>query len=218
MAVLGIIPAAGTGSRLGMPFHKALAPTITDRGIVPLYRHAYDRLARVCDDVAFVLSEPLDLPGHSIFKSFRGELPSSLALAAKTVSPDTLCAVALPDAIWWPRDGMDTLVARYQQADGPLDGVLGLFEGSSHVLDRVETSMGFVSAIHRHTDPPAAEIQVQGWGCLVATAGCLAGLTDDRPLGPQLSEYRFLAVHLTGPYHDLGTPERYVEFHDLRHR
>ncbi len=244
---------AGSGSRLGLPFPKPLAPTITRDGIVPLYRHAYDRLRQVARRIILVLppdNDPCanDLPGQHVHKTVRGELPSSISYAVDGLHPDTLCAVALPDSVWFPASGFQRLVVRYLTEPSPIDGVLGIFEGPSDVLDPVELDgQGFVTAIEKHGEMPwqdamaerhgiwlggsdapmsydlvttkkylLSRARARGWGCFVATAGCLAGLTDDRPLGPQLAEYRFASVFLDGPYLDLGTPDRYIAHHDLR--
>ncbi len=253
--IVGILPMAGSGSRLGLPFPKPLAPTITREGIVPLYRHAFDRLRQVTREVVLVVPpnpDPClgDLPGTWVRKPLRGELPSSLAVVAKNYPPDTLCAVALPDSVWFPLAGFQRLVTRYLTEPSPIDGVLGLFVGPTDVLDGVRVDAnGIVSSVEVHgslpwqfaiaeshgkhdgkRDAPVPNTQyIQrvtttarareehvGWGCFVATAGSLRGLTDDRPLGPQLAEYRFAAVALDGPYLDLGTPDRYIAHHDLR--
>lgn len=221
-SIVGVLPMAGSGSRLGLPFHKALAPTLTPAGVEPLYAHAYDRLRRVADRIVFVLSAEGDrdpcldgLPGERYVKTVRGELPTSLAMVSKYLHPDTLVAVALPDSMWWPADGFSALVRECGRRQ-PLDGVLGLFRASSHVLDRVTIGAdGLVGDITRHADPPAPEEEVAGWGALVASAGCLRGLRDDHPLAPQLAEYRFAAHDFATPYFDLGTPERYAAYHDL---
>lgn len=243
---------AGSGSRLGMPYHKALSPVLTDAGIRPLYSFAFERLRAVATRVIFVLStegiaDPClaDLPGERMVKPRQGELPTSLALVARTLHPDTLCAVALPDSIW--HGDMNRLVARYLIERDPMDGVMGLFQGPCDVLDRVDTDKDWIRFVNTRSEltpengrtncrdcaqwqiaregppyvvggPPASPNQhpVTGWGCFIATAGCLRGLTDDRPIGPQLGEYRFAAVTFDSSYLDLGTPDRYATHHDQR--
>lgn len=213
---------AGSGTRLGMPFHKALSPTLTPDGILPLYAHARRRLDMVARETMMVISPEMtrdpclrDLPGTLVVKEAQGELPSSLAFAARNLAPDTLCAVALPDSIWYPVDGFARLVAALATGPARVRCVLGLFSGSSHVLDEVTVVDGWVSAVTRHDAPPVPERTVDGWGCLIARADLLAGLADDRPLGPQLGAADCQAVHLEGPYVDLGTPERYGRDMDL---
>lgn len=210
--IVGILPVGGLGTRLGMPFPKVLAPTFTSAGIEPLYAHAFDRLRVVSDRIRFVLnaddSTLADLPGERVLNSGAG-LAAAVRDGAAGLDPDVLCAVALPDSMWWPRTGFRFLVDTYRQ-EQPIDGALALFDGSSHVLDTVTVGQdGIVTSITRHDDPPAVARYVRGWGALVASAGCLRGLTDDRSLAAQLAEYRFAAVHLGPHYYDLGTPQRY---------
>jgi hypothetical protein len=201
----------GLGTRLGLPFNKGLAPTFAQGGILPLYAHAYDRLRRVSDRIVFVLGEGDDipsLPGERVV-SARAGLAGALRDGARGLAPDDLCAVALPDSMWWPKAGLKLLVAAYGWQQ-PCDGVLGTFDGSSHVLDRVTLSPdGRVSAVERHSDPPTPPRYIRGWGAFVARTGVLAGLRDDEPLGPQLAAHRFASVHLGEHYYDLGTPARY---------
>lgn len=218
--VIGVLPMAGTGSRLGLPFPKALAPTILrDGSLRPLYHHAWARLCAVTTNVVFVVPAEPDpcfdrLPGTVLRKTERGELPSSIAIAAAILPPDEIVAVALPDAIWFPYDGMAQVVGELERSGR--DAVLGLFTGSSHLLDAVHHDGSRVTRIARHEDPPAPVHQVTGWGCFAARAGALARVTDDEPLGPQLARLDTGYVPLGASYVDLGTPERYAAFHDLR--
>ena len=211
MSITGILPIGGLGTRLGLSFPKALAPTFTIDGIQPLYAHAYDRLRRVADRIVFVLGEHddpclADLPGERRLAP-RAGLSAALREGATGLRPDDICAVALPDSMWWPSDGFRLAVQLYRAAQ-PLDGVLLTFDGSSHVLDPVTMRKGVVLDVERHTDPPLMPRTVRGWGAFVASAGCLRGL-DDGPLGPQLAGYRFKAAYLGPHYYDLGTPKRY---------
>lgn len=213
---------AGQGSRLGMPFHKALAPTFTPDGIRPLYWHAYRQLrdARV-DEVRFVLppcggdEDPCLTSLYGLGRVLekqpeRGELPSTLAFAARDLHPDDLCVVALPDGIITSPRLVARLIATHDaiEARRPVDGTLALFRGPANVLDEVVVdAAGNARDIVPHGDDDRTE--VWGWGCFVANAGVLKGLDDSRRLGAQLAEYAFAGRHLGGRYYDLGTPARY---------
>lgn len=214
MSTVGILPVGGLGTRLGLPFPKALAPTFTQAGIQPLYTHAYDRLRVVCDRIVFVdAGERDDWPGE-IVHAERAGLAAAVRAGAKGLRPDDLCAVALPDTLWWPERGMRLLVNAYRVSQ-PCDGVLATWDGSSHNLDEVVLAQdGTVSAVRLHANPPEQPRRVRGWGAFVASAGCLRGL-DDGPLGPQLAEYRFIAEHFGDEFYDLGDPKRYRHFIDL---
>lgn len=218
--IVGVLPLAGQGSRLGMPFHKALSPTFTRDGILPLYRHAYNQLRDAgVDEIRFVVTEGSELLGQLpwgryIIKREQGELPSSLCLAARSLSPDDLCIVALPDGIISQPGLLGRLVATHQaiEATQPLDGTLAVFPGPAGELDEVITdTRGMVTEIRPHTDDTHGRT-VKGWGAFVATAAVLKGLEDERRLGPQLAEYAFAARILGGHYYDLGTPDRYRRY------
>lgn len=224
--VVGVLPMAGSGSRLGLPFPKFLAPTITEDGrIVPLYQHALDRLRVVARDNYAVLSPtgmfdpcvsptlPDDL--RAFGKPAQGDLPSSLAVIARKFQPHQRIAVALPDSIWYPEDGFAQMLADWDRCP-EWDGVFGVFYGDARVLDRVEYGEdGTVTAVHRHADDGPAR-GVEGWGCFIARASVLQTLTDAEPLGPQLGAHHFGFTFLGRGYYDLGTPQRYADLHDLR--
>lgn len=210
---------AGTGARLGMPFHKSLSPTLTAEGLRPLYWHVWSRLVAARPDrVVFVLSadgmrDPclLTLPGERFEKPGGSEMASSIASVAKTLHKDDVCYVGLPDSIWYPLDG-------FRQASGlfhgrqPADGVFLLWRGDSRVLDRVDLDGDDrVESVTLHAAAGATERRVLGWGGVVAYAGCLATLEDvSGGMGPQLADFRFYGAEMDGEYMDLGTPERYI--------
>lgn len=210
-----MLPMGGMGSRLGLPFPKPLAPTFIGDDILPLYHHAYTRL-RVggADEVFFILSNEqlLDpslatLPGRRVYQP-RG-YASSIAATAATLPDETLVLFALPDTIWYPTDAFARLRTLYQRTAG----VMGLFPGSSHLLDRVFTGEGVVKEIRYHDIDALKSEQIWGWGCFISAAWVLAELQGSGPIGPQLGRYHFAYHRLCGPYYDLGTPERYRAHH-----
>ena len=226
MSVVGILPMAGAGGRLGLPFPKPLAPTAGPDGLTLLYEHAAGRLREVTDDilaVVYAYENPAlttSLREHGITvvvkrerdeAEGRGEMPSSLALVASGLDPEDICAVALPDTIW--RGKMARLMEFAWRPS--LNVVLGLFGPvSDHILDTVETRGSEVVAVRRHLDRGPVSDTV-GWGCFLARATWLATLTDRLPMAAWLdTEARCggvgAAVIGGDCYHDLGTPERYL--------
>ena len=208
---------AGSAVRLGLPTHKSLAPTIVNGRLVPLYQHSLERLRVVTDDIRIVLGpvQKFDaclqsVPGRRVWKQVQGELPSSLAAVA--VRTSGILAIAFPDSVWWPVDGFARLLVHM----GNHDGVLGLFRGSSLVLDAVEVdATGRVRDITRHDDPPAPDETIVGYGAILARSEALRGLTDGLTLARQLADMDLVGVNLQGPYFDLGTPARYIAHHRL---
>lgn len=208
---------AGSGLRLGLPTHKSLAPTIINGRLVPLYQHSLERLRVVTDDIRIVLGPDQwrdrclrSVPGRRVWKRVQGELPTSISVVAQRTNG--LIALAFPDSVWWPADGF----ARLSVSVGSHDGALGLFRGSSLVLDAVEVdATGKVRDITRHDDPPAPDEPVVGWGCFLIRSEALRGLTDALPLSRQLADLDLVGVSLHGPYLDLGTPDRYIAHHHI---
>jgi hypothetical protein len=142
-------------------------------------------------------------------------LPGALGKAgerlAEEFGKDTLVATVLPDAIWYCfRDrGLADVVAAVKE-----DGALALFMAGASELDDVLLDGDRVLGVA--TKPPmAGKGEVQGWGAFVVRAGALATLTDAEKDGPQLGRLR-MGWALLGNYVDLGTPERYIRWHDTR--
>jgi len=209
---------AGSGTRLGMPFHKALAPTLTRDGIKPLYWHVWSRLrAANPDRIVFVLSSEgmrdpclLNLPGERFEKPYGSEMATSLASVARTLNKNDTCLVGLPDSIWYPDNGFRMAMGVFDGRQ-PADVVMLLFRGDSRVLDRVALAAdGRVTSTVPHEADGATERRVLGWGGFVSNAACLALLDDSRAVGPQLAEYAFYGCEMDGEFMDLGTPDRYV--------
>ena len=219
MSSVAIIPMAGSGSRLGMPFHKSLVPTLTPEGLKPLYWHVLSRLkAAKPDRIIFVLSaegfaDPClkNLPGERFQKPYGSEMSSSIASVAKTLHKDDICYIGLPDSIWYPANGFRVAHGVFEGRQ-PADGVLLLFRGDSRVLDRVVLGADArVKSVTHHGAENDTERRVLGWGGIIAYAGCLATLEDvSGGLGPQLVDFAFYGCELDGEFMDLGTPMSYV--------
>jgi hypothetical protein len=226
MKVVGLMPMAGMGVRLGMPFPKLLAPIIVGDGVVaPLYYHALGHLRVVANPIYAVISSQVDpsLPRsleaagvETIPKHTPGEICSSFAHGARHIiqghGRDTLIAVVLPDSIWKldPSRSMQDVVEAVRG-----DGALALFSSRADELDIVVTDGPRVQSVT--TKVEGATGTIQGWGGFVIRAPALARFTDAEKDGPQLGRLDMGWSHI-GQYHDLGTPERYIAWHDLRER
>lgn len=210
MNIVGVLPMAGTGSRLGMPFHKSLSPTFRKNGeIVPLYRHSYERLLTVTKDVFFVVSPEgsrdvclASLPGRVITKKTRGESPSSIAFAANECLGDWI-ALALPDTIWEPQDAF---LRASELLDESIDGVLMTFNAPANIVDKVVSDGEFVNRVSQKSNESN---YVKGWGAFIAKASRLAEWTDELPISEHLNRMMLKSIHFDGEYNDLGTPNRY---------
>jgi len=215
----------GNGTRLGMPFPKPLAPTITGSGIVPLYQHTLGELRKVTQRVFAIVNSTtdgcllraLDVDGVETLWSEEPTLPGALGDAGKVLAAefgkDTLVATILPDAIW--RCNRDRSLADVVAACKE-DGALALFMAASDELDEVFYRDDRVTGVVTKR-PNGGLGMVRGWGAFVIRAGALATFTDAEKDGPQLGKLKMGWAFL-GNYVDLGTPERYIRWHDTRWR
>jgi hypothetical protein len=214
MRIVGVLPMAGSGSRLGLPFHKSLAPTFDEHGrIIPLYQHAYDRLSCITDEIVCVLSPAGDrdpcmseIPKPVLVKTESGESPSSIALVASAY-PGTWLAMVFPDSIWYPKDGLKKAVDVLSQYGDAIDGVLVNFRAPGNMLDSVITADGYVQSIIQKAKERTSS--VEGWGAFIVKSEVAVDWDDRLYLSDNLERLTLRTVLLEGPYRDLGTPESY---------
>lgn len=216
--IVGLLPMGGLGTRLGQPGPKPLLPTITAGGIVPLYRHTYDQI-RVVADTVFSLVHTgtcscVRALGMPLIETSELALAGALGRAGQRLSrshgADLLVAIALPDSIWHLDPGR-SLADVADAVRG--DGAVGLFRANANELDDVILDGDRVKAIV--TKDPEAQGRVTGWGAFVVRAGALAQLRSDEKDGPQFGRMD-LGWAVLGESVDLGTPERYIAWHDQR--
>jgi hypothetical protein len=208
-----------------MPFPKPLAPTITGAGIVPLYHHTLAELRKVTNRIFAIVNSTtdgcllraLDADNVETLWIEAPALPGALGEAGKMLAAefgkDILVVTILPDAIWrCNRDrGLADVVAACKE-----DGALALFMAASDELDNVILDGDRVLRVETKR-PNSGLGMVKGWGAFVIRAGALATFTDAEKDGPQLGKLKMGWAFL-GNYVDLGTPERYIRWHDTRWR
>lgn len=215
----------GNGTRLGMPFPKPLAPTITGSGIVPLYHHTLGELRKVTQKVFAIVNSTTDgcllrsLDADEVETLWVEEptLPGALGGAGRMLAAEfgknVLLATVLPDAIW--RCNRDRSLADVIAAVKE-DGALALFMAGADELDNV--ILGGDRVLRVETKRPNGNWgMVKGWGAFVVRAGALATFTDAEKDGPQFGKLKMGWAFL-GNYVDLGIPERYIRWHDTRWR
>jgi len=221
--VVGLLPMGGNGTRLGLPFPKSLAPTITNDGIVPLYVHSLRRLQEVAPVVYAAVNANTcrclrrSLDGQNV-RAIEVEeqpsLPKALSQAAKIilgdVGRDVWIAVALPDSIWNVHEGVSlrNVVDAVRE-----DGALALFMAGADELDNVVAVGNKVMSVT--TKQPGDTGMVRGWGAFVIRAKAMLAFNDKEKDGPQLGKLDMGWAFL-GHSIDLGTPDRYVRWHDMR--
>lgn len=228
----GIIPAAGTGSRIQpLAFSKELLPVgtkITDSQERPraVSEYLVERMVVAgVDKICFVIS-----PGKSdILNYFGGSVLSASVFYAVQPKPAGLCdaifralpvishdedvCIGLPDTVWFPEDGLRVLPA------GILSLLLFRVEHPEH-FDAVLTSdEGDVTEI-QVKEPKAATKWV--WGALKMPSSVLKELhvlwrsRQDEYLGTLINSYlagggRALGIKQGSCYVDVGTLNGYRE-------
>ncbi|HEY5996456.1 MAG TPA: hypothetical protein VIU29_05505 [Candidatus Deferrimicrobiaceae bacterium] len=214
MRVVGVMPMAGNGSRLGVPFHKALTPIPTGMNeIWPLWRFAHDRLSVITDDIVSVVSpegmvDPCmrDVPGK-VVKHTGTESPSSIAYGAQASRADWL-AMVFPDTIWQPRDALGKAyeeMLRYPEAEG----ILACWQAPGTMLDQVIVDRnGWVEHIsQKHAERTE---RVTGWGAFIIRRPAAAIFSDTGFISDNLARLRLRTISFPGGiYDDVGTPEQY---------
>lgn len=216
--IVGLLPMGGAGVRLGQPVPKPLMPTITDDGIVPLYRHALEQLHRVTDRIVTMVTPEscscVRRIGLPVIETTDVVLAGAFGLAGRVIADaygaDALVVMAFPDSIWQldPGASLSDAIAAVRG-----DGALALFDAGADELDEVLTDGPRVTGVV--TKVAGASGRRPGWGAFVIRAEALATFTSNEKDGPQLGRLDMGWAHL-GSYVDLGTPERYIRAHDQR--
>lgn len=205
MAVVGLIPAAGLGTRLGL---DAGSKELVEVGGRRVMDYLVERLRAVTEEIVVVTRpDKHDVIQHSRSLGLRvveGE-PSSVSasLLLGLGEADTVL-FGFPDTIWEPVDGFVRLVDALAEADA----VLGVFESEEpERSDVVALDGDRVEAVDVKPAEPRCNLI---WGCAAARADALVGLDrHDQPglLFHELAEEgRVRAVRFPGEMIDVGTP------------
>lgn len=205
MTVVGLIPAAGRATRLGL---ETGSKELVDVGGRPVMDYLVERLRAVADEIVVVTRpDKRDVIDHSHALALRiveGE-PSSVSesMLLGLSGADTVL-LGFPDTIWQPVDGFVRLVDALEEADI----ALGVFEseepGRSDVValdgDRVE-------AVDVKPHQPRSNLI---WGCAAARSAALTGLVRHEEPGLLFNELaeagRVRALRFPGEMIDVGTP------------
>jgi glucose-1-phosphate thymidylyltransferase len=205
MAVVGLIPAAGHATRLGL---ATGSKELVDVGGRPVMDYLVERLRTVTDHIVVITRpEKRDVIEHSRSLGLRvveGE-PSSVSesLLLGLSEADTVL-FGFPDTIWEPVEGFAQLLTALDQADA----VLGVFESQEpERSDVVVLDENLVTAVEVKPSHPRSNLI---WGCAAARSSPLAGLDrHDQPglLFHELAgQGRVRAVRFPGEMIDVGTP------------
>jgi glucose-1-phosphate thymidylyltransferase len=210
MGLVGVIPAAGSATRLGpLPSSKEVLP-VDGRPVVD-YLVERMRLAD-CDEIRLVTrTDKADVIERARELELRVILArpqtvaESVALGLDNLSADDVVLLGFPDSIWEPPDGFVRLVG---ELDDELAAVLGLFRTPDLQRSDVVSldAAGLVAAIDVKPAQPESEWI---WGCAAVRASSLANLAASGELGrhfDSLARRRLVrGVHLSDRWLDIGT-------------
>jgi NDP-sugar pyrophosphorylase family protein len=209
--IVGVIPAAGYATRL--------QPLVGSKEVIPvagrpLMDYLVERMVRAgCDDIRVVTRpEKADVLAHAerrkltLVTAHPRSVSESLLAGLDGTQPGDLVLFGFPDTIWHPLDGFVRLLAALEG----FEVALGVFRGCEpQRSDVVEfESSGLVSSVVvKPTEPRSDWI----WGMAVARRRSLHALSVHPEPGGAFdvmsSRSEVVAVPLSGPFVDLGTPQ-----------
>ncbi len=181
--MIGLIPAAGKGSRLGLPFPKELYPIIFNDNYKPVAEFIVDNLVIAgIDHICFVINETKhQLLGYfgtgekfgcrfsyvyQDFQSIKNAQSPGLAQAIDAsfhLINDKVVYFGMPDTIITPKNVFQKLQNSFQK---DIDVLLGLFITSTpEKFGMVETDINNI--VHKIIDKPKESSLTKMWGCIV---------------------------------------------------
>jgi dTDP-glucose pyrophosphorylase len=211
---VGVVPAAGLGTRLG--------PRAGSKELVPVHGrpvmdHLVERLRRApCREIRVVtrpdkqdVAARARATGLSVILGEPPTVPASVLLGLRGLAPGDVALVGFPDTIWDPEDGFARLSAELE-AHADADAVLGVFTGADPARSDV-VELGEDGLVRSVAVKPAEPRSADVWGCCAARAGVLAaglrGVEEAGFLFDRLARAgRIRGVRL-GSFLDVGTPE-----------
>jgi glucose-1-phosphate thymidylyltransferase len=222
--IVGVIPAAGYATRLQPLAGSKEVLSVAGR---PVMDYLIERMMRAgCNDIRVVTRpEKADVVAHAERRGLRlvtahpSSVSASLLAGLDGTGPDDLVLFGFPDTIWEPLDGFVRLLVALEG----FEAALGLFHGREpQRSDVVEfAASGVVTSVSvKPTEPRSDWI----WGMAVARRRSLGDLAATPEPGvafdAMCARNEVVAVPLSGPFVDLGTPwalEAYLRELEDRH-
>jgi glucose-1-phosphate thymidylyltransferase len=177
LSVVGVVPAAGTASRL-QPFAGSKEAALV--GGRPVIRYLLDRMVIGGVDRIRVVVRPaktdlVDLVanlGHEIVPAQPRSVSASVLAGLDGLDPDDIVLLGFPDSVWQPADGFLAVGAEVERG---ADLALGLFRvDEPERSDVVQLSAaGLVEGIDVKPRQPRSDWI---WGCLAGRVSVLGRL------------------------------------------
>lgn len=238
--VIGLIPAAGKGVRLGLPYPKELYPVIRDNHYKPISQFVLDNLTaagvghvvfiinetkhqlvgyfgnghRFGCHISYVVQEPIDSQDKSTSPGLAHALDSAYHL-----TQGKIVFFGMADTIMQPRD----LFARAYDAATPEDDVILVLFTTERPEKFGMVKMDEDNRVLEIVDKPSQTDLTEMWGCIIWRPrfteylhNCVhqQGIGDfARIMNNAITDgFRFRGVHMVNkPYIDLGTYEEILE-------
>lgn len=176
MDIVGLIPCAGMGTRLGLPFSKEMFPDIYNEGYRPIIMYTIEAMKKAgLKHLIFTIN-----PGKTELLRFLGNgqqfgmnfsyvihpeplsLPESLDEAYHLIK-DQVVAFAMPDTVIEPADFMVQLVEEHQSNQGEV--TLGCFKTDNPTKFAMVDFEG--DQILNIIEKPTTSNLSWMWGCMV---------------------------------------------------
>ncbi|HSJ27011.1 MAG TPA: NTP transferase domain-containing protein [Acidimicrobiia bacterium] len=212
MAIVGLVPAAGRGSRLGLKAGSKEAQSVRGR---PVIEYLLDRLEAGGADRVIVVVRPdkndvtevARRRGVDVIVDAPPTTAASFERAARDLDDDDIVLFGFPDTIWTPEDGFVPLRIL---VEGGEELALGIFVSPDvHRSDVVVVRDGRVVRIEVKPDVPASE---HVWACGAARVSTFRPLARSGELGIAMgrrASVQPIAAAMLGRVIDVGTPDSF---------
>jgi glucose-1-phosphate thymidylyltransferase len=210
VALIGVIPAAGSARRLGpLPSSKEVLPV----GGRPVMDYLVERMRIAgCDEIRVVtrpdkadVVERTSELGLRVVLADPPTAAESVAWGLEALTADDVVLLGFPDSIWEPADGYVRLL---DALDGGLAAVLGLFRTED--LERSDVvSLDGEGAVTTVDVKPRRPASKWIWGCAAARPPALVDLAAAGELGRHFGSLArrglVRGVQLSDHWVDVGT-------------
>ncbi len=208
--VIGVIPAAGWATRLGLTDRSKEMLEVRGR---PVMDYLVERMKVALPDAIRVITRPQKRDviarshhlGLQVMTAETRSAADSIEIASADLDPEDLVLIGFPDSIWEPVDGFRVLL---DHLTAERSVVLGLFTSDAAERSDVVTvdDSGVVHQILAKPSPPPSKLI---WACAVARRSALEGIGSFEYPGEHFAnlcaEGVVGGVWLSDSYLDIGT-------------
>ena len=222
--IIGILPMAGSGERLGMPFPKPLTPVLDCGKIIPVYRIALRNLRTITTDVHGLIrpedecffKNVTDIKFHTVESSSAADTIRQAGLMG--IQADVV-AMALPDTVWTSAFNafVDALGVHYLY-DADITLLLTRHDEidlDKRTMDTVSGRMDVRTVVVY--DKKELKLGDNGWFAFLASPEFLSTWNSKESWATNINTANSIAVSHSGvSVFDIGTPEMYKKLWKTR--